>query len=68
MSTKFFTIRVLIDGQADDKIIEQNYPHVAERLYGSTIELLTRMDLDEEVTVQLILPDGEVEFEQTVTR
>lgn len=62
-----YTIRTLSDGLSDDKRVSEDYPHVAERLYQSTCELMQRA-APAETTVQLIDTDGEtVMYETTIT-
>ena len=63
--SSFYTIRTLINGEADDRRVESEYQNLAGRLFDSTVELFRRNDWDE-ATVQLINPDGEIECETTI--
>ena len=58
-----YIVRTLTDGLADDRMVSEDHPHTAEALFSSTVDLYRRSDNSVEVTVQLILPSGEVEYE-----
>ena len=62
----FYTIRTIINGEADDRRVESEYQNLAGRLFDSTVELFRRNDW-EEATVQLINPDGEIECEMRIS-
>lgn len=61
-----YIVRTLTDGIADDRMVSEDHPYTAEALFSSTVDLYRRSDNSVEVTVQLILPSGEVEYETCI--